>query len=347
MGRKLFCVAIIGLLFALCLSAEAQEPSKIPRIGYLAGFGNASDPGEPIRAFQKGLKERGYTEAKNILVEYRYIEGISERVPKFVTELIQLKVDALVIPHTGAIFAAKQATRTIPIIIISNVDPVATGMIESLARPGGNITGVSRLTRELGGKRLEVLKELAPRISRAGVLFASDDEGSAAGWKAYEAAAPLLKLAVFPIEVRAPKLDLIGVSDKVIKQHGNALVVVRSPTIRRSAKEIVDLAIKHRLPCMCEGSDMVDAGGPVSYSTSDTEPFRRAAMYVDKILKGAKPADLPVEQPTKFEFVINLKTAKQIGLTIPQSVLFRADRASRRRPCGQDPQRCQARRFTS
>ena len=323
---RLLISGLCALLFALCSTVWAQQPTRIPRIGYLAGFGNARDPGAPIRAFRQGLKERGYTEGANIIVEYRYIEGVSERVPKFVAELVHLNVDALVIPHNGAIFAAKKATQTIPIIIISNVDPVASGMVKSLARPGGNITGVSRLTRELGGKRLEVLKDVAPKISRVGVLLAGDDESSIEGLKDYEAAAPMLKLALFPIEVRAPKPDVMGAFHKMTNQDANALVVVRSPVIRRSAKEIVELAIQHQLPCMCEGNDMVEAGGLVSYSTSDTEGFRRAATYVDRILKGAKPADLPVEQPTKFEFVINLKTAKQIGLTIPPNVLARADK---------------------
>ena len=324
--KSVVSFALSAILFVLCSTAWAQQPARIPRIGYLAGFGNARDPGAPIRAFREGLKERGYIEGTNIVVEYRYIEGVSERVPKFVAELVHLNVAALVIPHTGAIFTAQKATQTIPIIIVSNVDPVASGMIESLAQPGGNITGVSRLTRELGGKRLEVLKDVAPKISRVGVLLAGDDESSLDGLKDYEASAPMLKLAIFSGEVRAPKPDVIGAFHKITNQHVNALIVVRSPVIRRSAKEIVKLAIQYRLPCMCEGNDMVEAGGLVSYSTSDTEGFRRAATYVDKILKGAKPADLPVEQPTKFEFVVNLKAAKQIGLIIPPNVLARADR---------------------
>jgi putative ABC transport system substrate-binding protein len=322
---KLFWLITIFLL-AFLNGAEAQQQKKIPRIGYLAGFGNASDPGGQIKAFRQGLKELGYIEGTNIIVEYRYIEGIPDRVPKFVGELVHLNLDALVIPHADSTLAAKKATQTIPIIIISTVDPVASGIVESLARPGGNITGISRLTRELSGKRLEVLKEVAPKISRVGVLLAGDDETSKVSLKDYEAAAPMLKLALFPIEVRAPKPDVTGAFHKMTNQHANALVVVRSPTIRRSTTEIVELAIQYRLPCMCEGNDMVEAGGLVSYSTSDTEDFRRAATYVDKILKGAKPADLPIEQPTKFEFVINLKTAKQIRLTIPQKVLARADR---------------------
>ena len=305
---------------------EAQQPAKIPRIGYLAGFGNANNPGPPIEAFRQGLREVGYIEGKNILVEYRYLEGIQDGVSRLLAELVQLKVDALVIPHTGAIFAAKQVTKTIPIVIVTNVDPVATGIVDSLARPGGNITGLARLTRELGGKRLELLKEVVPKMSRVGVLWAADDEGSANGFQEYEVAARAMKIPLQSIEVRGPNPDLDGAFQAATKGRDNALIVVRGPLLRRHAKRIADLAIKNRLPCMCEGNDSVEAGGLMSYSTSDTESFRRAATYVDKILKGVKPADLPVEQPTKFEFVINLKTAKALNLTIPQSVLFRADR---------------------
>jgi len=232
----------------------------------------------------------------------------------------------LVIPHTGAIFEAKRVTKTIPIVIVANVDPVANGIVDSLAHPGGNITGLARLTRELGGKRLELLKEAVPKISRLGVLWDPDDEGSANGFKEYQAAAGAMKIRLQSLEVRGPNHDLDGAFQAATKGRDNALIVVRGPSLRRHAKRIADLAIKNRLPCMCEGSDSVEAGGLMSYSTSDTESFRRAATYVDKILKGAKPADLPVEQPTKFEFVINLKTAKALNLTIPQSLLYRADK---------------------
>ena len=235
----------------------------------------------------------------------------------------------LVIPHTGAIYAATQASTTVPIVIVTNVDPVATGIVDRLARPGGNITGVSRLTRELGGKRLELLKEVVPKVSRVAVLWDADDEGSANGYKEYEAAARALRLQLHSLRVHSPSPDLAAAFQTAAKGHDHALIMVRGPLLRRYAKQVADFSIKNHLACMCEGSDSVEAGGLMSYSTSDTEPFHRAAWYVDKILKGAKPADLPVEQPTKFEFVINLKTAKQIGLTIPQSVLYRADRVIR------------------
>ena len=212
--------------------------------------------------------------------------------------------------------------------MVTNIDPVANGIVDSLARPGANITGVARLTRELAGKRLELLKEVVPRISRVGVLWDADDEGSANGFKEYGTAASALKIQLQSLQVHSPNPDLAGAFRGAAKGRANAIIVVRGPLLRRYAKQIADLTIKNRIPCMCEGSDSVEAGGLV-YSTSDTESFRRAATYVDKILKGTKPSDLPVEQPMKFEFVINLKTAKALNLTIPQSVLFRADRVIR------------------
>ena len=225
-----------------------------------------------------------------------------------------------------AIRAAKQATKTIPIVMVTTQDPVATGLVDSLARPGGNITGLTRLTRELSGKRLELLKEVVPRISRVGVLWDADVTAPGIAFKEYEAAARALKIQLQSLEVRGPNPDLEGAFQAAAKGRASALITIRNPLLNRYRKQIADLAIKNRLPSMYEGSDYVEAGGLMSYSANDAESFRRAAYYVDKILKGAKPADLPVEQPTKFEFVINLKTAKQIGLTIPQSVLFRADK---------------------
>jgi putative ABC transport system substrate-binding protein len=322
-------MALGVVLVALSFPAQAQQPEKIPRIGYLAGFGNPNNPGPQVEAFRQGLRDLGYIEAKNIHVEYRYVEEKQDRVPSLIAELLQLKVDMLVIPHTGAIQAAKQTTKTIPIVMVTNIDPVANGIVDSLARPGANITGVARLTRELAGKRLELLKEVVPRISRLGVVWDADDEGSANGFKEYETAASALKLQLHSLQVRSPNPDLDGAFQAAAKGRDSALIVVRGPLLRRYANLVADLTIKNRLPCMCEGSDSVEAGGLMSYSTSDTESFRRAATYVDKILKGAKPAHLPVEQPTKFELMINLKTAKQIGLTIPPSVLARADRVIR------------------
>ena len=320
------------MLVALCVYAEAQQPKKVPRIGYVSGT-SADNPGPGLTAFRQGLRDIGYVEGKNILFEYRYAEDKLDRVPGLVDELVQLKVDVLVVFERRAIIAAKQATKTIPIVMVTAVDPVATGIIDSLARPGGNITGLSRLTQELSGKRLELLKETFPTISRVGVLWNATsrgrESGSAAGFKEYEAAARMLQIQSRSLEVRGPNPDLEGAFQAAVKGRVNALIIIRGPLLNRYPKQIADLAIKNRLPSMHEGSENVEAGGLMSYSSTDAESFRRVAYYVDRILKGAKPADLPVEQPRKFEFIINLKTAKQIGLTIPPTVLARADKVIR------------------
>jgi putative tryptophan/tyrosine transport system substrate-binding protein len=259
------------------------------------------------------------------VIEYRSTEGKQDRYPSLVTELVQLKVDVLISAIPGVIRAAKQSTKTIPIVMVTPVDPVATGLVNSLARPGGNVTGITRLTQELSGKRLELLKEVVPRIPRVGVLWTQ----GTAGLKDHEAAARALKIQLQSLEVRGPNADIDGAFQVAAKGRASALVTVRNPVLNRQRKQIAALAIKNRLPSMYEGSDYVEAGGLVSYAANDAEQFRRAAVFVDKILKGAKPADLPVEQPTKFELLFNLKTAKQIGLTIPPNVLARADRVIR------------------
>jgi putative ABC transport system substrate-binding protein len=318
---KIFVLALSALLFALCSPAEAQQPTKIPRIGFVSGVGDPKTPGYHVEAFRQGLRDLGYTEGKNIVVEYRYVEGKLDRYPSLLAEFVQLKVDILVV--TAAFRAAKQATKTIPIVMVTTVDPVAMRLIDSLARPGGNITGLTRFTRELSGKRLELLKEVVPTISRVAVLWT---QGTTTSFKEYEPAARALKIALQSLDVRGPNPDLEGAFQGAVKGRANALVTILNPLLNRYRKQIAELAIKHRLPSMYEATDYVEAGGLMSYSASDADLFRRAAVYVDKILKGAKPVDLPVEQPTKFELLINLKTAKQIGLTIPQSVLYRADK---------------------
>jgi ABC-type uncharacterized transport system substrate-binding protein len=317
-------VAVV--LCTVAVIAEAQQPTKVPRIGFVSGIGGPSNPGPNVVGFRQGLRDFGYIEGKNILVEYRYTEGKGDRNPSLVAELVQLKVDVLVVGGPGGLSAAKQATKTIPIVIVTQADPVGSGYIDSLARPGGNITGLTRLTRELSGKRLELLKEVVPKISRVGVLWDADNSEAANGFKEYETAGSALKIQLQSLGVRGPNPDLVGAFQAAAKGRVNALVTINTPVLNRQQKQIVDLAIKNRLPLMSERSEYVEAGGLVSYSANEAESFRRAAYYVDRILKGAKPADLPVEQPTKFEFVINLKTAKQIGLTIPQSVLYRADK---------------------
>jgi len=320
MKKDIFCVALGGLLFALSVPAAAQQPTKMPRVGYLSG---TSLDAPTTEAFRQGLRDLGYIEGKNILIDYRFGRN-PDLIPSLVTELLQLKVDLLVIPTQAGILAAEQATKTIPIVMITTVDPVGRGLVDSLAHPGGNITGLTRLTRELSGKRLELLKEVVPRISRIGVLW--DGPTAKVAFKEYDAAARPLKIHLQSLEVRGPDPDLEGAFQAATKEHASALITLRSPWLLRYPKRIADLAIKNRLPSMSEGIEYIQAGGLISYSASDAESFKRAATYVDKILKGAKPGDLPVEQPTKFELVINLKTAKQIGLTIPPSVLARADR---------------------
>ena len=323
MKRKITVLTLCAMLLALCVSAKAQQPGKIPRIGYVSVSGNVDNPGPLVEAFRQGLRDLGYVEGKNILVEYRYPAEDADRVPGFVAELVQLKVDILVSSSTGALRTAKQATKTIPIIMVASFDPVESGMVESLARPGGNITGLTRLTRELSGKRLELFKETVPGISRVGILAA---HSGFTGLKDYEPAARALKIPLQYLEVQAPNPDLEGAFQAAAKARVNALITIGSRQINRYRKQIVELATKNRLPSMFEVSSWVEAGGLVSYSADDAANFRRAAVYVDKILKGTKPADLPVEQPTKFELVFNLKTAKQIGVTIPPNVLARADR---------------------
>jgi len=326
MKRKIIALTLCALLFALSFPVEAQQAKKVPRIGYVSASGGSGTPDARFEVFRQGLRDLGYIEGKNILLEIRYAEGKPERFPSLVTELVELKVDALLLTTLPGIRTAKQATKTIPIVIITAQDPVATGIVDSLAHPGGNITGLTRLTRDLSGKRLELLKEVIPEISRVGVLWDEDDLGSGIAFKEYEAAARALKIQLQSLQVRGPNPDLEGALETAVKSRVNGLINVRSPMLNRHHKRIAGLAISKRLPSMCEGSDEAEVGCPISYSSNDFENYRRAAYYVDKILKGAKPADLPIEQPTKFELVINLKTAKQIGLTIPPSVLYRADK---------------------
>jgi putative tryptophan/tyrosine transport system substrate-binding protein len=318
-------ILVAVVMFAVAVIAEAQQPKKVFRIGYLSGRSD-STPGPSADALRQGLRDLDYIEGKNILIEYRYSGGKDDRFPSLVAELVQLKVDAIVSPVSSAIHAAKRSTSTVPIVMVTTEDPVATGLVDSLARPGGNVTGLTRLTRELAGKRLELLKEVVPTISRVGVLLVADATTAASTFKAYETAARALKIPLQSLEVRSQNFDFEGAFQAAAKGRVSALVTVTLPQLLRYQKRIAELAIKNRLPSMCEQIDFVEAGGLMSYAANDAESFKRAAVYVDKILKGTKPADLPVEQPTKFELVFNLKTAKQIGLTIPPNVLVRADR---------------------
>ena len=322
---------VVWLLTTVLLTtesmAEAQQPAKIPRIGYLSGTGDSSNHGPYVEALRQGLRDLGHIDGKNIVIEFRGAEGKLDRIPVIVNELVQLNVDVLVLPLASAIRAAKQATKTIPIVIVFGGDPVADGIIDSFARPGGQITGVTTLSRDLGGKRFELLTEVVPRLSRVGVLRNPDDRTSAREvFKEYETAARTANIQIQSLDVRGPNPDLDGAFQTAAKVRIGALITVTSAPLFLQRKRIADLAIKNRLPSMYQGSAWVESGGLMSYSANDLEAFRRAATYVDKILKGSKPADLPVEQPTRFEFVINLKTAKTLGLTISQSVLYRADK---------------------
>ncbi len=327
MNRRLLWLLTV-LLLASSHLAEAQQPKKIPRIGYLA-TGSANTGKTNLEAFRQGLRDLGYIEGKNLRVEYRFAEEKQDRVPGLVAELLQLKVDVLFVPSLPGIRAAKQATKMVPVVMLTIQDPVAIGIVDSLARPGGNITGLTTLTRDLSGKRLELLQEAVVGISRVGVLWDTNAPGPVIAFKEYEAAASVLKIPLQSLEVRGPNPDLDGAFQAVAKGRTSALITISNPVLSRHQKQIANLEIKNRLPSMCESSAYAEAGCLMSYSANSADQYRRAAVYVDKILKGTKPADLPVEQPTKFELVINLKTAKQIGLTIPPNVVVRADRVIR------------------
>lgn len=316
-------ISLCAVLFTVGVSAQAQQPAKIPRIGIVRGDANAPAPN--IQIFRQALQDLGYIEGKNILFEYRYTEGNRDRAQAIVAELVGLKVDILFSTQGIVVRAAKEATTTIPIVMVITPDPVATGLVDSLARPGGNITGLTSLARNLSGKRLELLTEMIPRLSRIGFLSVA---GSTA-IRDYEDAARNLKVLLQPLEVRVPTPDLSRAFQAAVKERAGAIIIASVPGLSGYRKQIVDLALQNRLPLMSENILAVEAGGLAFYGAKEDEIFRRAAIYVDKILKGAKPADLPVEQPTKFELIINLKTAKQINLTIPPNVLARADRVIR------------------
>jgi putative ABC transport system substrate-binding protein len=323
--RRRFVGSIAAGLLAVPLTARAQQPTKIPRIGYVSGTGSATDQGPYIEALRQGLRDLGQIEGRNFSIEYRGAEGKLDRVVSIVNELVQLKVAVIVTP-TAAIRAAKQATKTIPIVIVTGLDPVANGIVDSLARPGGNITGVATHTQDLNAKRLELLKEIVPRLSRVAVLWTPNDPVAAINFKEYDAAASALRIQLQSWEVRLETPDVDKAFQTAGKARAEALITITSASLFPLRRQIADLAVKNRLPTMFPGSAWVESEGLMSYSTNDLEAFRLAATYVNKILKGAKPADLPVEQLAKFEFAINLKTAKAIGVTIPQSLLLRADK---------------------
>jgi putative tryptophan/tyrosine transport system substrate-binding protein len=324
MKKKIMVLTLCAMFSALCLPATAQQGKKVPRVGFLgAGFPSAISA--RIEAFRQGLRELGYIEGKNILIEYRWAEGNFDRLPALVAELVGLKVDIIVTGGPQATRPAKKATATIPIVMAFDSDPVGNGFVASLARPGGNVTGLSALSPEISGKQLELLKEIVPKLSRVAVLGNSAEPANAQALRE-------VKLAAGAFGVQLQHLDLVGPKDietafrAASKGRAEAALVLTSPITFSQRTQVADLAVKNRLPAIYWSSDFVEDGGLMTYSVSFTDLFRRAAEYVDKILKGAKPADLPVEQPKKFEFIINLKAAKQIGLTIPPNVLARADK---------------------
>ena len=329
MIRKIFVWILTSMQLVIIPLADAQQTQRIPRIGFLQrrAAPTPDNPDPLAEAFLQGLREIGYVDGKNIKMEHRYAEGQTDRLPGLIAEFAQLKVDVIVVASTQAILAAKQATNTIPIVIVTQIDPVGAKLVDSLARPGGNITGLTRLTSELSGKRLEMLKEAVPGVSRVGILTGSGE--ARRNVQDYEAAARAFNVTLQPLNLTGPKPDLEGTFQAAIKAGANGVIINRDAVTASYLKQIADVAIRYRLPSMNEDSPYVDAGGLMSYATNDADQFKRAAYYVDKILKGVKPADLPVEQPTKFEFVINLKTAKQIGVTIPQWTLMKADRVIR------------------
>jgi ABC-type uncharacterized transport system substrate-binding protein len=321
-------VSVLSILFVVVLLAvavisEAQQAGKVARIGILAPGSTATPDSARYDSFRQGLRELGYIEGKNIFIEIRYAEGKQDRLSDIAAELVKRKVDVIVTATRPGVLAAKNATSAIPIVFAAVGDPVRAGLVSSLARPGGNITGLSIIETELFGKRLELLKETFPKITRVAYFNDATSQGTRSA--EMQAAARALGLQLQSLDVRSAK-DFDGAFEAVLKERAQAFTTAASPVISTNQQRIVAFAAKNRLPAIYPYSEVIEAGGLMFYGVSFSDLFRRAATYVDKILKGAKPADLPVEQPTKFEFVINLITAKQIGVTIPPNVLVRADK---------------------
>jgi putative tryptophan/tyrosine transport system substrate-binding protein len=319
----------IGVTFGMCGAvAEAQQQAKVLKIGWLGvrpASGPGGRPGGMYEAIQRALREIGYVEGNNVTFEYRSAENKFDRLPALADELVRLKVDLLLTPAGAEALAAKKATRTIPIVFYGVGDPVAAGLVDSLARPGGNITGFTTISAVLVGKRLELLKETVPKLSRVAVLWNPKNPGSEQSWKESQFSARVLGLQLYSMEVSgADKFE--SAFKEAIKAGSAALFVISNPLFSTHQKKIADLAAKNRLPAIYPRGDFIESGGLMSYGPDQVEPYRRAAWMVDKILKGTKPADIPVEQPTKFELMINLKTAKALGLTIPSIVMMRAEK---------------------
>ncbi len=324
MNKTIVICLLTTALLSIALLAEAQQAKKVPRIGLLSPF-SPSVTARWHEAFRQGLRDLGWVEEKNISIEYRYAEGRADRLPDLAADLVRLKVDVIVASVNTDALAAKKATRAIPIVVASAGDPVALGLVESLARPGGNVTGLSQIAPELAGKRLELLKEIVPRLSRLAVLWNPQGTTSPLSWREIQLPARELGLQLHSLEAGSLN-DFNKAFEEATKSRAGALAIMPDPLFAGNLKRIAELAAKSRLPSIFHLAEFVNSGGLVAYGVDRSDMFRRAATYVNKILKGGKPADLPVEQPTKFELVINLKAAKQIGLTIPPNVLARADR---------------------
>jgi putative ABC transport system substrate-binding protein len=323
----LICLLFTALLLSVSVAA-AQQPKKVPRIGILSAA-STSFYSARVESFRQRLRELGYVEGKNIVIDYRYAEGKLERLPDLAAELVRLKVDVIVSAPTQAALAAKKASATIPIVFTDiAVDPAGIGLVSSLARPGGNITGLNVIAADLDGKRLELLKESFPKVARVALLWQSGGRRGNLTLTEMEAAAKALGLKLLSLEVRSLD-DFEGAFARAEREGAQALITTPNPLINTQQRRVLDFAAKNRLPAMYQTNEWVEAGGLMSYAPNFTDLWRRAADLADKILKGAKPADLPVEQPTKFEFLVNLKTAKQIAVTIPPNVLARADRVIR------------------
>jgi putative tryptophan/tyrosine transport system substrate-binding protein len=324
MTKQILGFALSAMLFALGGSAEAQQPARIHRIGILSPSSGSVFSARD-EAFRRRLRELGYVEGKNILIEYRYAEGKSERLPDLVAELVGLKVDVIVTTSAGAALAAKKASGTIPIVFAAAADPVGTGLVSSLARPGGNITGLSLMAPDLDGKRLELLKEAFPKVARVAFLWESGGTRGNLPLTEMEAAAKALGLELLSLPVRSLD-EFEGAFARAKREGAQALITTSGPLINTQQRRVLDFVAKDRLPAIYHYTEFVEAGGLMSYGPDNTDIWPRAADFVDKILKGTKPADMPVEQPTKFEFLVNLKAATQIGLTIPNRVLERANK---------------------
>ena len=326
MKRRKLLIALCTGIAAWPLAVQAQQPGKVPRIGFLSWGSLASGPDSYRDAFLQGLRERGLIEGQNFAIEYRSAEGRRDRLLDLAAELVRLKVDVIITSTTPAIQAARQATSTIPIVMAVAGDPVGTGLVASLARPGGNITGLTLLAPELAGKRLELLKETLPKLTRVAVLWNSSSTAMIHTFREAQVAAQALSLKHQSMEVQGDPSDFERAFLAITRERPDGLFVTLDPFTSLHRRRIVELAAANRLPAMYELREFVDAGGLMAYGPSILDMWRRSATFVDKILKGAKPADLPIEQPTKFELVVNLKTAETLGIKIPQSILLRADR---------------------